>query len=123
MINEPLGWTMDCDNFFCQAHYDAGGENPVDEECFDEWAKEDGWIVAVDRFRRFCSLDCLLVYRRSAHNRKMLANYAKNHARRHIRRCCRYHGIHASNGTEHSTNCPKYPMSHRVPANRRSTDV
>ena len=46
MINEPTGWSLECDGPGCKNEYDLN-EDPGDEETLVAWAREDDWIMTV----------------------------------------------------------------------------
>lgn len=105
-MHEPTGWKVECDGPGC-------GAWSVEFDAYDhsEWhvlevVHRDGWIVTVDSFRQYCSLDCLLRSRQSKSVRESHAREAKEHVADHRYHCCRIHDTHAVTGRHSWRDCP-----------------
>lgn len=105
MMNEPTGWSADCDHWACNVT--AEQDDHVDGP--DDWAdtlQQWGWIVVGDD--TFHSLDCLIAHRAIPGRRKHMGDLISIHARFfHVgTNCCPQHGKHMADGT-HDWQCPK----------------
>lgn len=105
MINEPTGWSADCDHWTCK----ETAEQEEHTDGMDDWIdtlRQWGWIV-LGESNVFHSLDCLLRTRADSGARTHMGEMLAIHARfRHDgMHCCPDHGKHRADG-EHDWRCP-----------------
>lgn len=105
MINEPSGWSADCDLWSCKNS--AEQDDHVDGvEDWTDTLRQWGWIV-LGEYNVFCSLECLLLGRADSGARKHMGDMLQIHASYNHdgSRCCPDHGKHRSDDT-HDWRCP-----------------